>query len=66
MRLEGKVAFITGATSGIGAVMARRFAAQGASVVIAARRENRGQSVVEDIRSAGGRAAFQRMRGNRS
>ena len=61
MRLEGKVAFITGATSGIGAVMARRFAAQGASVVIAARREDRGQAVVEDIRSAGGRAAFQRM-----
>ena len=61
MRLEGKVAFITGATSGIGAVMARRFAAQGASVVIAARREDRGQAVVEDIRGAGGRAAFQRM-----
>jgi len=61
VRLEGKVAFITGATSGIGAVMARRFAAQGASVVIAARREDRGQAVVEEIRSAGGRAAFQRM-----
>ena len=61
MRLKDKVAFITGATSGIGAVMARRFAEQGAKVIIAARRENLGNAVVEDIRNAGGEAVFQRM-----
>jgi NAD(P)-dependent dehydrogenase (short-subunit alcohol dehydrogenase family) len=61
VRLENKVAFITGATSGIGAVMAQRFAAQGASVVIAARREDKGRAVVDRIASAGGRAAFHRM-----
>lgn len=61
MRLKNKTAFITGATSGIGAVMARRFAEQGARVVIAARREELGNAVVADIRKAGGEAAFVRM-----
>jgi NAD(P)-dependent dehydrogenase (short-subunit alcohol dehydrogenase family) len=61
MRLKNKVAFITGATSGIGAVMAQRFAEQGAKVVIAARREDKGNAVVDKIRSAGGQAAFHRM-----
>ena len=61
MRLKDKVAFITGATSGIGAVMARRFAEQGARVVIAARREDKGREVVDSIRDAGGQAAFHRM-----
>jgi NAD(P)-dependent dehydrogenase (short-subunit alcohol dehydrogenase family) len=61
VRLKDKVAFITGATSGIGAVTAQQFAAQGASVVIAARREDKGLAVVDKIVSAGGRAAFHRM-----
>jgi NAD(P)-dependent dehydrogenase (short-subunit alcohol dehydrogenase family) len=61
MRLKDKVAFVTGASSGIGAVLARRFAAQGAKVVIAARRVEKGNAVVEDIRKAGGEAAFFRM-----
>jgi NAD(P)-dependent dehydrogenase (short-subunit alcohol dehydrogenase family) len=61
MRLKDKVAFITGATSGIGAVMAKRFAEQGAKVVIAARREDKGTAVVDEIRKAGGQAAFCRM-----
>ena len=61
MRLKDKVAFITGATSGIGAVMARRFAAQGARVVLAARRADKGNAIVEEIRAAGGQAAFHRM-----
>jgi NAD(P)-dependent dehydrogenase (short-subunit alcohol dehydrogenase family) len=61
VRLKDKVAFITGATSGIGAVMARRFAEQGARVVIAARREDKGRAVVDEIRRGGGQAAFHRM-----
>src|SRR5271154_1282088 len=61
MRLKDKVAFITGATSGIGAVLAKRFAEQGAKVVIAARREEKGNAVVDGIRKAGGHAAFFRM-----
>ena len=61
MRLKDKVAFITGATSGIGAVLARRFAAQGARVVLAARRVDKGEAVAEEIRKAGGEAVFSRM-----
>jgi NAD(P)-dependent dehydrogenase (short-subunit alcohol dehydrogenase family) len=61
MRLKNKVAFVTGATSGIGAVLARRFAEQGAKVVIAARREDKGRAIVGEIRTAGGEAAFTRM-----
>ena len=61
VRLKNKVAFITGGTSGIGAVTARRFAEQGAAVVITGRREDKGTAVVEAIRAAGGRAAFHRM-----
>ena len=61
MRLKDKVAFITGATSGIGAVLAQRFAAEGARVVLAARREDKGRAVVDAIRGEGGQAAFHRM-----
>jgi NAD(P)-dependent dehydrogenase (short-subunit alcohol dehydrogenase family) len=61
VRLAGKRAFITGGTSGIGAVMAVRFAEQGARVIIAARREANGTAIVERIRAAGGEAAFHRM-----
>jgi NAD(P)-dependent dehydrogenase (short-subunit alcohol dehydrogenase family) len=58
-RLAGKVVTVTGGSSGIGAAVARRVAAEGASVVIAARGVTAGESVAEEIRSRGGDATFQ-------
>ena len=52
--LSGKVAVITGASSGIGAAVARALAAAGAAVVLAARRADRLEEVARDVRSAGG------------
>jgi NAD(P)-dependent dehydrogenase (short-subunit alcohol dehydrogenase family) len=54
--LDGKVAMITGASSGIGAAAARLFAREGAAVVVTARREERLRDLVEEITGAGGRA----------
>ncbi len=54
--LEGKVAIVTGASSGIGRTTARLFAAQGAQVVLNARGSAGLGEVVEDIRAQGGRA----------
>jgi NAD(P)-dependent dehydrogenase (short-subunit alcohol dehydrogenase family) len=48
-RLDGKVAVITGATSGIGEATARRFMAEGARVVIAGRSEERGQHLAGEL-----------------
>ncbi|MBV9467269.1 MAG: SDR family NAD(P)-dependent oxidoreductase, partial [Solirubrobacterales bacterium] len=49
MRLERKVALITGGGVGIGAAVARRFAAEGASVVVMARRAELVETVAEEI-----------------
>ena len=54
LRLDGKIAFITGASSGIGAACARQLAAAGAKVLIAARRVERLAAVGEEIRVHGG------------
>lgn len=55
--LAGKVAFITGASSGIGAAAARVFAGQGAAVVLAARREDRLLDLVAQLRRTGAEAS---------
>ena len=54
--LEGRVAVITGASSGIGEACALAFAAKGARVVLAARRAERLSALVERVESAGGEA----------
>src|SRR5579863_9633374 len=58
MRLQNKVALITGANSGIGAATAILFAKEGASIAIAGRDENRGHAVSEQILQSGGKAIF--------
>jgi NAD(P)-dependent dehydrogenase (short-subunit alcohol dehydrogenase family) len=57
MRLQGKVAVITGAASGIGRSTAVRFAAEGASLVLGDRHAQRLRETVETIRSNGGTVA---------
>jgi 3-oxoacyl-[acyl-carrier protein] reductase len=52
--LEGKVAFITGETLGIGEATAKTFTKRGAHVVVSGRRETLGQNVVNQILSDSG------------
>jgi NAD(P)-dependent dehydrogenase (short-subunit alcohol dehydrogenase family) len=56
--LEGKVALVTGATSGIGKAAAVQLAAQGATVIVHGRDASRGAAVVAEIEDGGGSARF--------
>ncbi|MBE0623383.1 MAG: SDR family oxidoreductase [Burkholderiales bacterium] len=58
MQLKDKVAIITGAASGFGAAIARRFAAEGAKVIVDDINAAGGERVAEEIRKAGGTAQF--------
>jgi 3-hydroxybutyrate dehydrogenase len=52
VRLEGKIAIVTGAASGIGRAMAQRYAAEGARVVVADLDRSRSESAAAEIRAA--------------
>jgi NAD(P)-dependent dehydrogenase (short-subunit alcohol dehydrogenase family) len=58
MRLYGKVAIITGGTSGIGLAVAKLFAKEGAKLVLAARHEAASAQAVAEITKGGGEAIF--------
>ena len=54
--IEGKVVVITGASSGLGEATARHLSAQGAAVVLGARRADRIRSLVDALSASGGKA----------
>lgn len=58
MRLEHKVALITGGYGGMGRASARLFAQEGATVFVAGRNQERGDALVKEINDAGGTADF--------
>ena len=61
MRLEGKVALVTGGARGMGEAEARLFASEGANVVVADLLDVEGQAVADAINAAGGEALFSHL-----
>jgi NAD(P)-dependent dehydrogenase (short-subunit alcohol dehydrogenase family) len=57
-RLDGKIAIVTGATSGIGEAVVKLFAKEGAKVVFAARRTDKGEELEKKFRATGGDVTF--------
>lgn len=57
-KLDGRVAIITGSTSGIGAAGAKRFASEGARVVVTGLSAERGAEIVREVTANGGEAVF--------
>lgn len=57
-RLDGRVALVTGAASGIGKATSRRLASEGAAVVVTDLQDEAGEAVAAGIREDGGRAIF--------
>ena len=56
MELSGKIAMISGGSKGLGAALARRFAAEGAAVSLCARHADELEAVISEIEASGGRA----------
>jgi len=61
MRFQNQIAVVTGAASGFGEAIAKRFAAEGAKVLVADVSEQKGNAVVAAIEAAGGQARFARV-----
>ena len=61
MRLQGKVAIVTGAAQGMGRAIAMRYAREGASVVVADLNQDTSQTTADEITGAGGKAVAVRV-----
>ena len=58
MNLKGKIVLVTGSTDGVGRLVARQLADQGARVLIHGRNSDRGKELLEQIQAARGSAVF--------